>query len=585
MRTGNRRHWLPLVALLAAGTLAPQVLTAQDSVIVINPDAPATDSGAMGLPLDVLNELLATWNDSSTVRLPGGLLIPGGASLGGRIAAFRGTVRIAGTVTGQLTVVNGDLVVLPGGVLEGDVLVAGGRLTVQPGGTHTGQARVFWDAAPVVRLSDGTLAVRERRRPIGDLATAERTFGTGHIRTTIRLTTSQTYNRIEGLGIVFGPAFEWRPSKSLVATLDIRGILRTAADPSPFRRDLGWLIRTDWRFRGARGFGFGARTYSMIAGIEEQPLPRDEIGWNAFLFQRDNRDYFSSEGVAGTGYAYLTRRLRLDASVRYEKQGSVRANDPWSLFRNSSQWRLNPLIDDGHYTLTSVGTEFDTRNTRSGPSSGWWVRGSVEHASSNDVAPIGLPTTVRAPLPTSGYGYSRFALDARRYNRLSPEVQLNFRLWASGWLAGDPLPIQRRLSLGGVDLLPGYGFRAITCQPTGFSDASNPALCDRAIVTQAEFRHRLKLRAGVTVRDPNHRELDRFLGIQDPELVVFGDAGSAWLAGEGPGRVPSDRIRSLSEWKGDAGVGMDAGGIALYLVKALTGGDPLRVYLRLERRF
>jgi hypothetical protein len=30
---------------------------------------------------------------------------------------------------------------------------------------------------------------------------------------------------------------------------------------------------------------------------------------------------------------------------------------------------------------------------------------------------------------------------------------------------------------------------------------------------------------------------------------------------------------------------MDAGGIALYLVKALTDGDPLRVYLRLERRF
>jgi hypothetical protein len=190
---------------------------------------------------------------------------------------------------------------------------------------------------------------------------------------------------------------------------------------------------------------------------------------------------------------------------------------------------------------------------------------------------------VRSALPTSGYGFNRFTIDARRFNRLSPEIQLNFRVWAGGWVSGDPLPIQRRLSLGGPDLLPGYGFRSLACHPAGFSDPSESALCDRALITQAEFRHRVRLRAGMTVRDPDHRELDRFVGIEDPELVVFGDAGSAWLAGDGPGRVPSDRIRSLSEWKGDAGVGLDAGGIAVYLVKAVTDGQPVRLYLRLER--
>jgi hypothetical protein len=570
-------------SLLLGLLLLPVSVRAQDSVIVINPDAPAEDS-TFGLPPDILAELLRVWNDSATVRLPAGLLVPSGASITGPIATFRGTLRVAGEISGSLTVINGDLVILSGGVVRGDVLVAGGRMTVEERGTHDGAARIFWDAAPVVRLSDGTLAIRERRRPIGEL-TAERTFGTGHIRTTIRLTTTQTYNRIEGLGLVFGPAFEWRPSTSLAATLDLRGILRTAPDQSPFRRDLGWIVRTDWRINGARGFGFGARAYSVIAGIEEHTLPRDEVGWNAFLFQRDNRDYFSSEGGAGSAYVYLTRRFRLDGSARYEKQGSVRANDPWSLLRNESRWRPNPLIDDGHYTILGLSAEFDTRNARSGPSSGWWLRGSVEHASSGDVAPVSLPGTVRDPVPTSGYGFSRFTLDARRYNRLSPEAQINARIWAGGWLAGDPLPLQRRLSLGGLDLLPGYAFRAISCAPAGFSDPSMPALCDRALITQAEFRHRLKVRAGYTFRDPEHRELDRFLGIEDPDLVVFGDAGSAWLAGDGPGRVPSDRIRSISEWKADAGVGVDAGGIAVYLVKALTDGAPVRLYLRLERRF
>jgi hypothetical protein len=242
-------------------------------------------------------------------------------------------------------------------------------------------------------------------------------------------------------------------------------------------------------------------------------------------------------------------------------------------------------VDDGHYTIAGLGFELDTRNSRSEVSSGWWLRGNVDHATSNDVAPLALPATVRDPLPTRGYGYSRFTLDARRYNRLTPEVRINFRLWAGGWLSGDPLPVQRRLSLGGPDMLPGYPFRAITCAPAGYSDPSNPALCDRAIITQGEMRHRLGLRLGTTVRDRDRREFDRFIGIRDPDLVLLADAGTAWLAGTGPSRVPSDRIPSLDNWKVDAGIGLDAGGIAVYLVKALTDGEPVRVFLRLARRF
>jgi hypothetical protein len=586
LRNAERRGGLTWGATLLLGVAVlvglPLRAVAQDSIVVISPDAP--EDSATGVPGEIISELLTTWSSPTTLKLTGGLTLPPGASLRGDIASFRGQVRIAGEVEGPLTVINGDLIILPGGLVRGDVLVAGGVFTVEPGGIHEGRQRVYWEAAPLQRLSDGSLAVRERRRPLGDLATAERILSTGSVRTTIRLTTTQTYNRIEGLGIVFGPAFEWRPSTSTSGTLDIRGILRTAPDPSPFRRDIGWVVRNDWRFKGNRGFGFGVRTYSVIAGIEEHTLPKDEIGWNAVLFQRDNRDYFSSEGVAGGVYNYFTRKLRVDLSGRYEKQGSVRANDPWSLFRNDT-WRANPLIDDGHYTTLGVSALYDSRNSPSDPSSGWWIRASVEHSSSDDVAPVDLPTTIRDRVPTGDYAFNRYTLDLRRYNRLSREAQLNLRLWSGGWLSGDPLPLQRRLSLGGPDLLPGYAFRSITCAPVGFSDPAAPALCDRALITQAEFRHRLQLRAGYTVRDPDHKELDRFVGVEDPELVIFGNAGSAWLAGDGPGRVPSDRLRSIDEWKADVGVGIDAGGIAAYVTKALTDNEPVRFYLRLERRF
>ena len=574
-----------LLTILPA-SFAVSTALAQDSVIVIDPDAPVSDSTERGaLPPEILSELLEDYNDSLSIRLPGGITVPRGSMLGGKIAAYRGSVHVAGTIEGSLTVINGDLVVDSGGVIHGDVLVAGGGMTVAPGGVHDGEARVYWDAAPVYREADGTLALRERRRSVGELATAQRTFATGKVKTTLRLTTGQTYNRIEGLPIVFGPAFEYRPSHDIFMRLDARGILRTAGNSSPFRDDFGYSVRGDIRFNAPRGFGIGGRVYSEIRGIEEHTLPKDEIGWSAFLLQRDNRDYFDAQGIVGSLYFFPSRRLRIEANVRHEWEGSVRATDPWSLLRNSEVWRANPLIDDGHYNSAGIGIEYDTRNSGAATSRGWWIRAGVERGTSDDVAPVTLPTAVRDPIPTHSYDYTRLTLDLRRYNRLSADDRLNLRLWAGGWLGGDPLPVQRRLSLGGLDLVPGYEFRAETCAPAGYVDPANAALCDRAIFTQAEFRHRLPIRLGYTYRDKNNRELDRFLGIDEVYLVLLGDAGKSWLTGDGPGRVPNNRIPSLDEWKADLGVGADAGWIGVYLAKAITDGEPVRFFIRLERRF
>jgi hypothetical protein len=68
-------------------------------------------------------------------------------------------------------------------------------------------------------------------------------------------------------------------------------------------------------------------------------------------------------------------------------------------------------------------------------------------------------------------------------------------------------------------------------------------------------------------------------------LVLLGDAGKSWLTGDGPGRVPNNRIPSIDEWKADLGVGADAGWVGVYLAKAITDGEPVRFFLRLERRF
>jgi hypothetical protein len=199
---------------------------------------------------------------------------------------------------------------------------------------------------------------------------------------------------------------------------------------------------------------------------------------------------------------------------------------------------------------------------------------------------VTLPAVVR-PNPETGGGYAtdRIMLDVRRYARLTPGLQVNGRIRADGWVAGDRLPIQRRFSLGGPDVLPGFDFRAFTCAPRGFSDAALPALCDRTIVTQVEVRTRLGLNLGYRMPDREGNRRGRFIGIEEADLVIFGDAGKAWLAGGGPGQVPVNRLPALKEWAFDVGAGLDAGGIAAYLAKSLSEGEAVKFVVRLQRRF
>ncbi len=572
--------------LLLAGLLLALAspLRAQDSVIVIDPNATATDTVIRGgAPAELITELIAFYNDSATTRMLGDVTLPAGTRLEGKLALYRGSLRIAGRVDGPVSVANGTLYLLPGATVAGDILVVGGRLIRSEQVEHVGRERVYWDAAPVVRTPDGLLALRERRRPLRDLATARTTFQSGKLRTTLSLGTGGTYNRIEGLPVLFGPLFEIKPSPRSYARIDLRGILRTAGE-SEDRSDFGYVARADLRFQRGVEFGVGGRLYSEIQPIEDQPLSVGESGWSAFLLQRDYRDYFEREGVEGIAYLQPSPAWRFQFSIRRDAERSVRATDPWSLLRNSDRWRRNPLIDDGHYFTTGLQLDYDTRNDRELPTTGWFIRSWYEHSTSDDIAPVALPAVVRPNPPTGGgYATDRVSFDVRRYARLTPALRVNTRVRADGWIAGDRLPVQRRFSLGGPDILPGFDFRAFSCAPGGFSDPSDLALCDRIIATQLEVRTRLRLNLGY--RMPEREQAGRFIGIEEADLVLFTDAGKAWLAGSGPGQVPVNRLPALKEWAWDVGVGLDAGEIGAYLAKSVSGGEPIKFIVRLQRRF
>ena len=79
--------------------------------------------------------------------------------------------------------------------------------------------------------------------------------------------------------------------------------------------------------------------------------------------------------------------------------------------------------------------------------------------------------------------------------------------------------------------------------------------------------------------------MGRFIGIEEADLVLFSDAGKAWLAGGGPGQVPVNRLPVLNEWSLDMGLGLDAGEIGAYLAKSVSSGEPVKFIVRLQRRF
>jgi hypothetical protein len=576
----------PLMFTLAI-LLATPSLHAQDSVIVIDPTKPFGDEGRdSGPPAGIVQEAVRAYNDSGTVRFAGDVVVPSGRTLAGHFALFRGTLRVRGAIDGPIALIDGDLIIEAGGQVQGDVLIVGGQLRIRATGLHAGRARTYAESAPVVREESGLLRVQERRGPLRELPRASKSFQSGSVRTTLRLTTGHTYNRVEGLPVHFGPLFEWRASPNASVELDLRGILRTAPDESDLRRDLGYVTRLAWRRTSLPLVGIGITAHSEMRPIETEPLSAIESGWSAFLLQTDYRDVFEGQGFGAQAFFQPGHAFRIDLGFRRDNERSARDSDPWSLFRNSDRWRANPLIDDGHFLTASVGLNLDTRHSRDFAASGWWVRAVFEYGESEDVAPVVLPTSIRSALPIDGsYAYSRVHLDARRYLRVSPRSRVRLRFLASGWAGGDPLPVQRRHSLGGPGLLPGYGFRAVTCTPAGFENAARTAFCDRMTVIQGEFRTRLRLGVASRFLDRAHLSLNHFLALDEADLVFFTDAGIAWLTGDGPGRVPNNRIPSLDNWKADVGIGVDLGGLGLYLAKALTDGEPVRFTARLEHRF
>lgn len=579
------RHLARLLIGIAVLSIGTGPAGAQDTVVVIRPDVQQPpDTG--GVPRQVADEVVRRFNAPGTVRMMGRSTIPGRSAIEGDVAVLGGPLIVAGTIRGAVVAVNADVEFADGGEITGQVLVVGGRILARDEGRIGGTVREYVAPLAVRRRGDQIALTAD---PVQRLRTFEPRkswrSGTDESFSALTVATGGTYNRIEGLPILIGPELGWRTGGDLMLRLSAFGIVRTAGNLTDDRSDLGYTVRGEARLgRHGATMGVGARVFDVVAPIEAWQLSDNEVGWATFLFHRDYRDYYFDQGVAGFVQVEPDAQWSIMAELARHRIGNADARDPWTIFRASDPWRPNPAMDEGHFTTLALSATYDSRNDRDRPTSGWLVRGRWERGSGDDIEPRVIPGSIRRTPPTDGsYAYHRLFIDARRYTRVSPTGRLNIRVATGGWLAGDALPIHRRLSVGGPEPFPGYGFRSNACNATA-EDRSIPALCDRMLAMQIEYRAHLPFDAWSPWRDRGEDGPD-WLGIDGVDLVVFADGGQAWLVGPGPGRLRTTRLPSLDTWVADFGLGVDAGGLGVYAAKAFTDGEPLRFLVRLHRRF
>jgi len=577
-------------------TLLLALATVQDTTIVIHPDSSSATLEARALPRVVSEEVIRFYNDPATTRLVGRTRLPRGNEWRGNVAVRNGPVVVAGRVQGTLVVINGDLLFDTGAEVTGNVIVVGGIVDDTAKARIGGEVRQYREPLLYRLRHEGdelVYAPNLRRRLFNPGAHVS--WGDADSRSSLTIATGGTFNRIEGLPIVFGPLFDWKLQQNFRMRLDALGVFRSAGDLSDKRSDLGYMFRGELRSGDIRPVGVGLRAFDVVSPVEDWGLHNAEIGWGAFLFGRDYRDYFLNKGWAARAFVQPEKQIALSLELRREWQTGVANQDPWTLFRNSEIWRPNPPIDEGHFTTIAVGGVLDARNDPEEPTSGWLVRATLEDSRSTDVVPhTGVPASVRDSIPTGAYHFDRMFFDIRHYARISPSGRINVRLVGGGWVGGDPLPLQRRLALGGPDPMPGHPFRTSSCN-NAFTDPvftdARVAACDRVIAFQTEYRGHVKLNWSYNPwkdEKPDREEgsgSPRFFWLEGLDVVVFADAGQAWLVGNGPNRLPAGRIPPFDNWLVDVGLGIDWGGLGVYTAKAVTSGERLRLTVRLDHRF
>ena len=536
---------------------------------------------------DAAVEMARLYNEPASLRTVGRADVEEGREVEGNVAVLDGPLTIGGHVKGRVLAINSDVVLRPSARIDGDLLVVGGDVEGRHAAHVGGEIRILHQRMAYER--DGEQLVAS---PAG-AAEGEREWWRRLERTHRRnssdfyIATAGAYNRVEGLPIHLGPQVSLvGPLGSL--RLDAYAILRTEASFQGDEGDIGHNLSGELRLGRRGGLLLGGRGFSEMESTETWQLAESEASLAAFLLRKDYRDYYERRGARiHTGF-FVRRGADVTISYGEERWLPRSAEVPWTLFMQGAEWRPNPQFDEGRFHLFNTTLRVDTRNDEDSPWSGWYVLADLEHGNGNvsQYAPRSAPL---APPSDPEVKYARAFLDLRRYNRLTPDARLNFRLVAGGWMNGDALPLQRRFAVDGPGGVPGYDFRTqltrnmLTCT-SGAYVPGIPGQCDRMALAQVEYRGDLHVDLFTDWEEDNYMRSHA-----EGVWVVFADAGRGWLVGPGSDddlTYSRSELPPLSTFRSDVGVGLDFSLVGLYVAKSLSSPtEHPNFFLRVRHRF
>lgn len=566
---------LALIATFAATTAGAQVRDAR--------------SDRTGLPRDVAREATRLFNETSALRSTGRVEIDEDRTIDGDVAVINGPVMISGRVRGRVLAINSDVVLRSTARIDGDLLVVGGEVEGRHAAYVGGEIRIYRQQLQYVR--EGDLIVPERETTVNNETGWWRRWDRTPYRTGSKLyiATAGAYNRVEGLPINLGPQlYHSGPWGS--ARVDAYAVLRTETSFSGQQDDVGHNVNTELRLGRRGGLILGGRVFNVLESTENWQLTQGEAGLAAFLLHRDYRDYYERRGGKVRAGFFVRRGADITVSYGDERWLSRTTENPWTLFKRGLAWRPNPVFDQGRVHLVNSTLRVDTRNDIESPWSGWFVLADVEHGFGKIASYAPRSAPIQSAVLPSNMQYARGFVDFRRYNRVSPDAQLNFRVVTGGWLNGDPLPLQRRFAVDGPGALPGYDFRTpsslntLICTSGAYAPGI-PGQCDRMALAQVEYRGDLHIDLFTDWED-DHYMRSHSQGV----WVFFADAGRGWLVGTPSAGDPltfeREKLPPLSSFRTNLGFGLDFGLFGAYAAKAMSQPkEPANFFVRIRHRF
>jgi hypothetical protein len=541
-------------------------------------------------------------------RFDGAVTIHAGQVVRSHMAVMGGPLRIAGTVEGDVAMVGGDVIMDPGGSVTGNVTVVSGEVhmaddavvggTITAYGVPAAPGRIERDRRERDRRERDREADREARRP-GDPDV--RRGDLGYSRLTVR--SGVSYNRVEGLPVMFGPVLETAGSRPL--RLEALAIWRTESGASLATDRMGYRVLAEQFVTADRMLSVGGSLYSVVQPLDRWQISDLEASLATVLFHQDFRDHFDRTGWNGFVRVRPVRGMVTEFTYRDERHSAIPAGDPWALFNRSDSWRHQPVAAEGRVRTVGGSVELDRRDRRDLPRSGWLARVSAERPVGGSLTRPALgaalpgntpgwdgPVAGVIPAMEADLGFTTGLVDIRRYSPVGYRSGVNMRVVAGGSVDGTPLPPQYQHALGGPGTLPGFDAFHGDCgarRATGVHDGDRYFAaygCDRFALGQVEYRGKLSLDFGFgEPRRDRRSDWWRDVSIDtSPTWVVFMDAGRGWALAD---PVSGDDVTRTTGTLVDAGLGFLIGRLGFYAALPLNSevDQSPRFHLRWGSRF